>query len=169
MTETTTASRTLLALKPEGIDDELKTFDHWIVWKAVPKDADRIDKVPYDPKSGKRASTTDSRTWASFTEALDALEASEGLYAGLGFVFSSGDPFVGLDFDNCRNPETGVVSGQVLEYIRRFEDAYVEASVSGTGVHLITPGKLRGGTKRGKYEIYGQERFFAMTGVLIDA
>jgi putative DNA primase/helicase len=42
---------------------------------------------------------------------------------------------------------------------------YVEASPSGTGVHIITRGKLRDGRKKGKIEVYGQEKFFTFTGV----
>ncbi len=149
----------------ENVPHEMKTFVHWVVWKAVPKGDGKLDKVPYDPKTGRRASTTDSRTWATFDEALEALEP--GSYDGLGFVFSSGDPFVGFDFDNVRDPETGEVSERVLAFIGRFEDKYVEVSRSGRGIHLITRGRLRGGAKKGAYEVYGQDRFFVMTGVML--
>lgn len=160
MTEqhTTEAERVqLLPILPDNIDDALKEFDHWVVHQ---------NKEPYSPRTGRRASTTDSRTWASFDEAVEAYRGDD--WTGIGFVFSSGDPFVGLDFDRCRNPETGEVDARVLEYIRSFESAYAEVSVSGTGIHLITYGKLRGGAKRGRYEIYGQERFFALTGVVVE-
>ncbi len=163
---TTTKDATRVALNPEGIADALKEFDHWIVWKATLKEDDRLDKEPHNAKTGRSASTTDSRTWASFDEAYEAY-LRDG-WGGVGFVFSSGDPFVGIDFDKCRDPETGEVEEYVLEYIRRFEERYVEVSVSGSGLHLITLGKLRGGAKRGRYEVYGQERFFAMTGEVLD-
>jgi primase-polymerase (primpol)-like protein len=61
------------------------------------------------------------------------------------------------------------VDPRVLKYIERFQDRYVEASVSGTGVHLITRGKIKGGTKKGKYELYDQDRFFTLTGMALDA
>ncbi len=156
-----------VALRVECIPRAFMGFAHWVVWKAKPKeDGDGFDKVPHNPRTGNRASSTDSRTWATFAEAIEAYES--GRWDGIGFMFSSGDPFVGIDLDKCRNPETGEVSEDALEYARRFEHAYVEASVSGTGIHIITTGKLHGGTKRRGYEIYGQERFFAMTGEEID-
>ncbi len=167
MPDAATANLVRVAVNPEGIADVFKEFDHWVVWKAVPKaDGKGLDKIPHNAKTGNRASHSDSRTWSTFDEAYEAY-LRDG-WDGIGFVFSSGDPFVGLDFDKCRDPETGEVDPKVIEYVRRFEERYVEASVSGCGVHLITRGKLRGGKKRGKYEIYGQERFFALTGEVLD-
>ncbi len=170
--QTTQTTRTgfvsvLVAVNPDSIPDVFKQFNHWVVWEVVLKEDGRIDKIPHNAKTGKNASTTDSRTWSSFPEALEAYES--GQWAGIGFVLSSGDPFVLIDFDGCRNPETGGVSENVMEYIGRFESRYVEASPSGRGVHLVTYGKLRDGAKKGTYEAYGQERFMTMTGEVIDA
>ncbi len=170
MTEQTTTIQgtPVLGVIPENIPAPMKEFWHWVVWKLVLRQNGKLDKVPYNPRTGELADTTDSRTWGVFPEALEAYEAGGG-YNGIGFVFSSGDPFVGIDFDEVRNPKTGEIDPRVLDYIARFEERYVEASVSGTGIHLITRGKLRGGAKRGNYEVYGQERFFALTGEVIDA
>ena len=156
-----------LRANPEGIPDALKEYAHWVVWSAVSKGDGKLDKIPHDPRTGRRASTTDSRTWRPFLEALEAYQ--EHGYDGLGFVLSSGDPYVAIDFDNCRNRETGEVAERVLELISRFESCYVEVSPSGTGLHLITRGRLRDGTKKGDYEVYGQERFVTMTGEVFDA
>ena len=151
---------------PENIPDYLKARPQWVNWAHEQRDG-KLTKVPYSPVTERRASTTDLLTWATFEAALATFEL--GKYAGLGFVFCSADPFVGIDFDHCRNPETGQVDPRVLEYIERFEDRYVEVSVSGTGAHLITRGKIKGGAKKGKYELYDQDRFFTVTGVLLDA
>jgi putative DNA primase/helicase len=161
------------ALEPENIPRELKGYAHWVVWKAVRRGA-KIDKHPYDPKrADKRASTTDSRTWATFPEALEALEF--GGYDGVGFVFSSGDPYVGIDLDDCRDPETSEIEEWARAIIAGFTDKYVETSPSGEGVHVITKGVLKKGTKRTlgvggaekKVEVYGQDRFFTMTGMIL--
>jgi len=75
-----------------------------------------------------------------------------------------GDPFTGVDFDHCRNPENGEIEPEVLEEIRRL-DTYAEASPSGTGVHALVEGILPpGGRKKGNYEMYSELRFFTMTG-----
>ena len=162
--ETTEKSAEFL-FEPSSLPDALIERPQWIVWKCEYRDGKRT-KVPYDAKSGRRAACDNLMTWAPFDVALKA--KLTGDYDGLGFVFCSADPFVGMDFDNCRNSETGEVAEDVLDVLRRFEDSYIEASVSGTGLHLITYGKLKGGSKKGDREIYGQDRFFTMSGVTID-
>src|SRR5215218_5487071 len=78
----------------EAIPMELKERPQWVVHRR---------KIPYDPKSGKPASSTDLTTWATFPEALEAYKT--GRYDGIGFVFCSADPYTGVDLDKCRNPE----------------------------------------------------------------
>jgi putative DNA primase/helicase len=146
-----------VVLVPENIPNELKTYDHWVIHR---------DKEPYDPKTGKHASTTDSRTWGSFSEAIEALET--GTWTGVGFVFASCDPYVGIDLDKCRDPETGVIEEWAQEILRSFENAaHVEVSPSGTGIHLITRGVLKEGINTKHIEVYGQDRFFTITGVAL--
>ena len=167
MQATKTSDTKLLRVVPEGIPDYLKIRPQFVGWKAVGKPGDRLDKVPMIAGTSRRASTADLLTWRTFEEALEAYEA--GKHDGLGFVLCSADPYAGLDFDGCRDSVTGEVDSRVLEYIDKFEERYVEVSVSGTGLHLITRGKIKGGAKKGKYELYDQDRFFALTGVLLDA
>ena len=165
-TSTNTNSSRLLEVNPDGIPKEMKSFDHWIVWRLEERDG-KPTKIPYNPRTDSRASSTDSRTWATFFEALESYQESDR-YSGIGFMLSSGDPFVLLDFDRVRDSASGEVSEHVLSYISRFENRYVEASPSGTGLHLITCGKLRDGMKAGAYEAYGQERFATVTGEVLD-
>src|SRR5215213_11730871 len=105
----------LLPVYPEGIPDELKARPQWVAWKGKPKENGKLDKLPYDPCTDRLASTTDLLTWAAFAEALAAYEASG--YDGVGFVFCSGDPFCGFDFDDCLDPETGEIEVCVRETI----------------------------------------------------
>lgn len=134
----------------------------WVMWK-LEKHKGEFTKVPYIAGGVGMASTTDLMTWRPFEEAVRALET--GRYDGLGFVFSSGDEFVGIDLDKCRDPETGEIEEWAREIIDSMRYKYVEVSPSGTGVHIITRGKLRDGRKKGKIEVYGQEKFFTFTGV----
>ena len=168
MTQTSRDFETRLTdypFNPQGIPEELRERPQWVVWKFVERDEKRT-KVPYVPQSFEPASSTDLTTWATFEEAMTALKV--GHFDGIGFVFCSADPFVGIDFDDCRDPESGEVDEEVLEFVRSFKSSYVEASVSGTGIHLITTGRCREGKKVGKRELYGQDRFFCMTGVELD-
>ena len=90
--EQTAPNKRLLPVKVESIPEELRARPQWVVWKAV---GEKPDKVPYSARTGHRASSTDLLTWATFQEALEAYE--NGDYAGLGFVFSSADPYTGID------------------------------------------------------------------------
>jgi len=95
-----------------------------------------------------------------FADALAALQ--KGDFDGIGFVFSSGDPYCGIDLDGCSNPETGELAKWAKEIVDDL-DGYAEVSPSGRGVHVIMRGKSPS-RRRGQIEIYSSERFFTMTG-----
>jgi primase-polymerase (primpol)-like protein len=146
----------------QNIPEEMRQYRNWVVWKLEERDGD-LTKMPYIAGGVGRASSTDSLTWRSFEEAAQALET--GRYSGVGFVFSSGDPFTGIDLDDCRDPETG----EIKEWAEKIIEAlggYAEVSQSGEGVHIIVRGKGPN-KKRGGVEAYSIERFFAMTGVAL--
>ncbi len=136
----------------------------WVNWRSEERDG-KYTKVPYTPGTLRRASTTDLMTWGTFEEAVSALES--GRYSGVGYAFCSACPFVGVYLDDCRDPETGEIEEWARKIIDRFEDSYVEASPSGTGVHLITRGCLKEGVNTEHVEVYGQDRFFTFTGVVL--
>jgi putative DNA primase/helicase len=161
----------ILTPVPANIPEELKIRPQWIVWR--PERTSRaklgeLTKVPYCPATHLRADTTDLMTWCSFENAWGAYEDSDRRYSGIGFVFSSGDPFTFIDLDGCRRP-SGEVARWAQEIIDRAADvAYVEASVSGSGVHIILEAKARGSRrKRGPIEVYSQERYACVSGVLL--
>src|SRR5215208_8243609 len=120
----------ILPLRAENVPEELTARPQWVVWSAV---GDKPDKVPYSVRSGGKASTTDLMTWGTFGEALEACESGE--YAGVGFVFSSGDPYTGIDLDDCV-AEDGEIALWALE-IARYFDSYTELSATGSGLHII--------------------------------
>jgi putative DNA primase/helicase len=160
MKEQAVPSKRLLLVKVEGIPEELRVRPQWVVWKAV---GDRPDKVPYSARSGRRASSTDLLTWSTFQEALEAYE--NGGFAGLGFVFSSADPYAGVDLDACVN-RNGEVAGWALK-IARYLDSYTELSPSGTGLHIIVRGDVPN-CRKGDLEIYSSKRFFTVTGHIVE-
>jgi len=156
------SDKEILPLKAENIPDELKVRPQWVVWKAV---GEKPDKVPYSAESGRRASSTDLLTWSTFDNVCEALEAGE--YSGVGFVFSSGDPYAGIDLDRCVDPQTGEVAAWALAIIKYF-DSYTELSVTGTGVHVIVKGEVPN-RRKGEIEAYSSKRFFTMTGHVLGA
>jgi primase-polymerase (primpol)-like protein len=148
----------------ENIPERLTERPQWVCWRLEERD-DKPTKVPYIPGTMRRASSTDLMTWRTFSEALAAYEAGEPPYDGIGFMFSSADPFSGIDLDDCRDPETGAVEEWAQKLIDSVQEGYVEASPSDTGVHIILEGVVRdGAVKKGPIEMYSQTRFFTVTG-----
>jgi putative DNA primase/helicase len=151
----------------ENIPEELTERPQWVLWRLEMRD-DILTKVPYTPRTFLKASSTNLMTWGSFKDTLAAYRASEGLYSGVGFMFSSADPFVGIDLDDCRDPETGDLAPWAQKIIDRVQEGYIEASPSGTGVHIIVEGMVRGGgMRKGPIEMYSRERFFTITGEIL--
>jgi len=158
----------------ENVPPKLAERPQWVCWRLEERQG-KLTKVPYAP-DGSRASSTDLRSWSTFDDALDAYELSG--YDGIGFVFSSGDPYVGIDLDNCRDPETGEIAPWAQKIIDRVGEGYIEVSPSGTGVHIIIEGAVRdGGRSRkkvhvdgevvGEVEMYSRGRYFTVTGELL--
>jgi len=163
-----------MAVKLDAIPQELRRLNQWVVWRYEKKKNGRLAKVPLDPKETrepKRAKTNDPSTWASFEEAVKTYleKRDEWHLAGIGFVFSDGE-FVGIDLDNCRDPETGEIEKWAQRIIERV-GSYAEVSPSGRGVKIIAKGpRLERGRTREmgkggrKLEIYSRRRFFTITG-----
>ncbi len=163
----TKASTPVQPPRIENIPEQLTERPQWVCWRSEDRNGKKT-KVPYTPGTERRASSTDLMTWRTFREAVEAYERAEPPYAGIGFVFCSADPFAGIDLDGCRDPETGEVAQWAQDLINAVSEGYVEASPSGTGVHIITCGTVRGGAvKKGPVEMYGRDRFFTMTGRLL--
>jgi len=79
------------------IPQELTERPQWVAWRTEMRDG-KPTKVPYQPTSEQRASSTDPSTWVSFEQATLAAPR----FDGVGYMFSPDDPYVGLDFDACR-------------------------------------------------------------------
>src|SRR5829696_9275605 len=151
----------------ENIPEQLTERPQWVCWRFEERGGEQT-KVPYTPGTLRRASSTDLLTWRTFSEALEAYERSEPPYDGIGYVFCSADSFAGIDLDGCRDPESGQLSAWAQKIIADASEGYVEASPSGTGVHIIVEGRVRdGGLRRGPVEMYSRDRFFTITGAIL--
>jgi primase-polymerase (primpol)-like protein len=158
---------TLTVLR-EGVPIVLTALPQWVRWRwewDVKRSA--WTKVPIQPSAPWKASTADQKTWGSFEAVISKL-GKDGV-DGIGFVFSASDPFCGIDLDACRDPVSGEISDAGLAVIGDL-DGYCEASVTGTGVHVIVRASLGdlGGKKRGFIEIYDRGRYFTVTGHRLD-
>jgi putative DNA primase/helicase len=165
----TSSAATIQPPITENIPEALRERRQWVNWCLELRELDKLTKVPYTPGTDRRASSTDLMSWTTFEEAFSSYQAGSPLsYDGIGFMFSSADPFVGIDLDECRDPESGEISPWAKKIISRVREGYIEASPSGTGVHIIVVGSMRdGGMRKNKVEMYSRERFFTITGVLL--
>ncbi len=148
------------------VPDSLTELDQWIVWRYEQREG-KATKVPYQV-NGSRASSTDSRMWCSWEEALKACQENPGRWAGTGFVFSASDSFFGIDLDQCLD-DAGEMKPWAQPIMERFFDTYAEVSPSGRGIKIWAKGKLPGsGTAfsmgDGRVEIYDRARYFTVTG-----
>jgi primase-polymerase (primpol)-like protein len=151
-----TADGEVLPVRVEGIPQELERRPQWVVWRRERRGKEWT-KVLYDPRTGRKASSTDLLSWSPVEVAY-----KQGGYDGVGFVFCSGDPYVGVDLDGCRDPNTGKIESWAVEVIRSL-GGYAEVSPSGAGVHVIVRGKAPN-RRRGPLEVYSTERYFTVTG-----
>lgn len=147
----------------------------WLLWKSVPNDdpAKKPRKVPHyasgRPRSGELDSPEDRAQLVTHCAALAAYENSApGTYAGLGLVVGPdgrGGHVQGIDLD-------GIVDAGLTDIADLWTRGpcaglgYVEASPSGTGLHLLGYGRSFSslGSNASGIEAYAARRFFTFTG-----
>src|SRR5438034_6010372 len=148
------------------LPDDLTERNQWVLWRWEARDG-KPTKVPYQI-NGNRASTADPKTWTSFEAALNHWRRFPKRYAGIGFVFSSADPFSGIDLDECLEAEDSVKPwGQGI--VERFADTYMEISPSRRGLKIWARGSLPANLPGiavgdGQIEMYDCGRYFTVTG-----
>lgn len=155
----------LSPLEPEytvntgGIPEVLKSAPRWVNWEyGKERENDKREKIPINPRTGKRAESNNPDTWGTFQEAVKRYDPC---YCGLGFML--GDGWVGVDLDHAVNQakEFEPWADEIVTKI----DSYSELSPSETGVHIIARGELpHGGCRKGNIEMYDSVRFFTVTG-----
>ena len=157
----------------KNLPEELKSYPNWVCWGRAGSEG-KNRKIPYNPLTGFGARPNDPESWVSYEEAAEAVRRGE--YAGVGFQFGN-SPFVGVDFDHCRDPGTGEINSHLLEWLPKL-NSYTEISQSGRGFHVILRGEMPTeieGVSRNKIslpewgedvelEIYNTGRYFALTG-----
>ena len=136
-----------------NIPEELRRLNQWVC-------ANEGSKVPMQANRPYAASSTNPDTWASFEDALWAVE--NGYYDYLGFVFND-NGIVGIDLDDAI--VNGFLSPLAAE-IYALCGSYSEISKSGTGLHIFVKGDIpfKGKNNLAGVEMYKTARFFIMTG-----
>lgn len=131
---------------------------NWICWKYKEVNG-RKTKIPYNPLTGKKAKSTDPRTWTTYQIVRKAIG-----YDGIGYVFN-GDGIFGIDIDHCIDEKTNEIKKDIQAIIDMM-DSYTEKSPSGKGIHIIGfyKGKNMKSQRKNDIEIYFTGRYFTMSG-----
>lgn len=162
-----------------NIPELFRNFRRWCLYRLEPGQNGLTTKVPYTA-GGTKASSNDRQTWSSYRLVAKALAEGdfEGKpFAGLGMFRADDIGF--LDLDGILDGNGGFRAfpwdgPQPEELIRLLEPfAYIETSISGTGVHAIYRDlklprdsfQLDFGDHTGLAN-YTQSRFFTMSGDL---
>lgn len=149
----------------DNIPVEMKSMPHWVCWRMGARGSGKPTKQPFQALNGKMAKSDDPSTWCTFDQAVIGMQRYS--MAGIGFMFG-GSGLVGIDVDDCRDPETGEMTAEIRHIIETI-DSYTEYSQSGAGLHVICRGRLPEGRRRkGPFEMYDTGRYFVMTGRLFD-
>jgi hypothetical protein len=143
----------------------------WVTWKLERRinkktGKGKWTKPPYQP-NGNYAKTDTESTWCSYQGALAAVQS--GKADGIGFCLSNSG-YAAPDLDDCRNPVTGKIDEWAKEIIKQANGAYVEATVSGTGLRIIGIAKgdkiaKKASVGAGAIELYrNNERYITISG-----
>lgn len=140
------------------VPEYLKKINNWVVWK---KEGQKyVKKVPYDPRTGRRANPT--KSCCCYDEAINFYKYG-GSFNGIGFCFTQDCNMTFIDLDNCitKNDEETELAKQ-LQIM--FLDCYMEYSQSEKGIHIICIGSIPRAIKTPEIEIYSKDRYVALTG-----
>jgi NrS-1 polymerase HBD domain len=156
----------------DQIPDDLKALKQWVCWRWTwDSDRDEWTKVPLNPRTGNKASSTNPKTWTSFDFALSRYQESQDQswhFDGIGLVLRPENDLVGFDPDNCRNAETGEIAPWALKIVEQVH-TYWEISTSGTGLRGLAFGRKPGSRCRaGDFEMYTHGRYLCITGHHLD-
>lgn len=154
-----------------NIPAELRERPQWVCWCLETVNG-RQTKVPYNPVTGHKASSTNRSSWSTFDAARDAV-ATKGM-TGIGFVLTNDDPYTGIDIDDKKdNPASeheravhSAILSNVASYTERSpgERWRDEQGNERGGYHVIVRGRLDSGRDRGHVGVYSSGRYLTFTG-----
>jgi primase-polymerase (primpol)-like protein len=145
---------------------ELIELRQFVYWRYETRDA-KLTKVPYTAM-GYRADTTDPETWSRYDYLVEFLHKHPAFAAGVGFVFTGGDPYCGIDLDDVWKSDADEGAKWAQGILERFDDTYGEGSPSDRGYKIWCRAKApkckRWTVGSGAIEVYDHSRFFTITG-----
>ncbi len=160
-----------LTVESDHYPTDMKKHDQWLLWKPEP-DGRKIPRAPWRTDEDRFVSAMDTANQTTFETAAKHLDEVSDPDYGLAFTLTEDDPFVLIDYDHARDPETGTIAEMVRQHMEDAE-SYADISTSGTGAHLLVRGELSEDVQAIiadlpdhdlSIEVYEQDRFIVMTG-----
>ena len=155
-----------------AIPHELKILSRWVNWRFGPARPDgKRPKIPIMP-NGKPAKVNDPTTWSSFEAVQMAFLNPFCFCDGIGFVLTSQDGLIGIDFDDCVS-DNGSIAPWAQRIVNELRTCW-EFSPSGSGLRAFLRGSLPqaygNGAKHnlvggGRIEVYQDLHFLTVTGL----
>ena len=140
-----------------NLPKELKLANRWLVT--------RNDKIPRYvsglPRSGQLGTAEDLAQLADFNFAVNSLNPNNPF---LGFALIAEDNIVFIDLDDVLDDQARFLNENVRDLVDQAYElgAYVEVSMSGTGIHIFGKGFQQAFKKDG-IEVYSERRYCAIT------
>ena len=153
----------MIQLYFDRIPKELQAGSNHVNWRYEGSPATKVLKIA---GTLRNASSTNPETWRSLEECAAAMKRYPSCYAGIGRVIAKDDPYVGVDLDDVRDPDTGRLTDRASEIIGTL-DSYAEVSPSETGVKLWVRATLDRAYKKPGVEVYPHSRYFTLTGWML--
>ena len=131
----------------------------------------KFQKIPYSCLTGRKTGSDKPEEWCNYQEAIEGIRKF-GLH-GLGIELGGEgqDKIVGLDIDHITD-ENGEYVYEARDVVNRLMSyAWIEKSISGSGLHAIVKGNFKTpeNQKRvGNFEMYDEGRFFTISGNAIN-
>lgn len=118
-------------IQVDNLPAELRENGLFCCWRYEKRGDGKPTKVPYNPRTGGKAQSTNPATFAPLAVALETME--RGGYDGIGVgVFGT---LGAIDIDHCIDDD-GVISEMALDIMRTM-NAYTERSPSGKGIRIL--------------------------------
>lgn len=120
-----------------NVPKTLKTLPQWMPYKLYPREnSDKFSKCPVvQDHSGRyiKASKTDQSQWLTFDKALEHVKPNGA--DGIGFC-PNGSDITFIDLDGCVLQDSSLTpfAREIVDGV----DGWVEKSVSGKGLHIVT-------------------------------
>jgi primase-polymerase (primpol)-like protein len=152
-----------MGLYLDCLPEELRVGANHVNWRYEGRPETKVLKIAGTLRNG---SSTNPRTWRTLRECVEAMKRHPDRYAGVGRVIAREDPYIGVDLDDVRDPESGKLSSRAAEILRKL-DSYAEVSPSQAGVKLWVRASLESAYKKPGLEIYPHGRYFTLTGWML--